>query len=82
VIVTNRLRPIALTTSKADQVPAQPILVETLEAAVHETYEQHQTPRSSQNSSSISRERSLRDKLTDPGLDYDMERGADSESKT
>ena len=81
MIVTDRLRPIAFTTSKTDQVPAQP-LVETLQAAVHETYGQHQTPRSNQYSSSISRERSLRDKPTRPGLDYDMERGADSESET
>jgi hypothetical protein len=81
VIVTDRLRPIGLTTSKSDQVPAQPVLVETLEAAVNEIYEQHETPRSSQYSSSISREGSLRDKLTGQGLNYDMERGADSESE-
>jgi hypothetical protein len=84
VIITDRLRPICLTTSKTDQVPAQPILVETLEAGVHETYELHERPRSSQCSSSISREGSLRDKLTasGPGLDYDMERGVDLESET
>jgi len=74
VIVTDRLRPIAI--SKTDQVPAQPILVESLEATVHEAYEQHQTPRSSQYSSSFTREGSLSDKPTGLGLDYDMERGA------
>jgi len=76
VFITDRLRPIALTTSETNQVLAQPIRAETLEAAVHETYEQHQTPRSGQYFSSISSERSLCDKLTDLGLDYDMERGA------
>jgi len=78
VIATDRLRPIALTTSETNQVLAQPIRAETLEAAVHETHEQHQTPRSGQYSSSISRGGSLRDKPTGPGLNYDVERGAGS----
>jgi hypothetical protein len=76
VIVTNKLRPIGLTTSKTDQVPAEPVLVETSETTVHETHEEHQTPRSSQYSLSI-KEVSLRDKSTGLGL-YDIERGAET----
>ena len=51
--------------------------METLEATAHETYEQHQMPRNSRYSSSISREDSLRAKVTCLGLDYDMEHEAD-----
>jgi hypothetical protein len=78
VFITDRLRPIALTISKPDQVPAQRTLMETLKATVHEIHEpeQHQTPRSSQYSLSINREGSLHDKPTGLGLGYDMERGA------
>ena len=80
MIVTDRLRPIALTTSETNQVLVQPFRADILEAAVHETYEQHQTPGSGQYSSSISRGGSLRDKPTRLGLDYrdEMERGAGS----
>jgi hypothetical protein len=78
VFITDRLRPIALTTSETNQVLSQPIRAETIEAAAHETDGQHQTPRSGQHSSSINRGGSLREKPTGPGLDYDMERGAGS----
>jgi hypothetical protein len=75
VFVTDRLRSISLTTSETSQVLAQHIQAETLEAVVHETYEQHQTSRGGQYSSSMSMEGSLRDTPTGLGLDYDMERG-------
>ena len=52
--------------------------LETVEVAIHETYEQYQTPQTSQYFSSISREVSLHDEATGLGLDHDMERGIGS----
>jgi hypothetical protein len=56
--------------------------LETVEVAIHETYEQYQTSRSSQYSSSVSEEGSLRDKPAALGFDYDIETCAESGTVT
>jgi len=70
--------PIAFATPRTNRVPAQTITLETVEVAANGTYEQYQTPRTSRNDSSISGEESLCEKPASLGLDYDVERGAES----
>jgi hypothetical protein len=64
-------------TSKTNRVPAQSITLDTVEVAAHKTYKQYQTSQTSQDVSPISGD-SLRDKSAGLGLDYDLERGAES----
>jgi hypothetical protein len=74
---TDGSHPIVFKTPKTNQVPGQSITLNTVEVVVHRTHEQNQTTQTSQDVSSISG-KGLRDTQAGLGLDYDVERCAES----
>jgi len=62
--------------SKTNRIPVQPIPLETVEVAIHKTYEQYRTPQTSTHASSVSGGGYLHDKPAELGFSYDVERGA------
>ena len=72
----NTSRPIAFAPPKSNRVPVHSITLGTAGVAVH--CEQYQTSQTNQDCSPIGGQGSLRDKSASPGLDYNVERGAES----
>jgi hypothetical protein len=82
VIISDKLHPIDVTTSRFERDPAHPISLKHVEVSEHnQTSEQHLTPQSSRHAPFISGDGSQNDKLVGAaglGLDYDVESAAES----